>query len=84
MFVETIVPALSTLHECIAAGDALGARESAHSVKSAAANAGAEEFAALLGKIEVALMEGRLDDARESARDVDRSWARVAEAISAL
>ena len=84
MFVETIVPALSTLHECIAAGDALGARESAHSVKSAATNAGAEEFAALLGEIEVALMEGRLDDARESARDVDRSWARVAEAISAL
>jgi PAS domain S-box-containing protein len=84
VFIESVEPLLDEFQTALTAANHSQAREIIHKAKGAAANAGGRELAALMGEIEVALVERRYDDAELKGRGIEPAWQRLTQAIAQI
>jgi HPt (histidine-containing phosphotransfer) domain-containing protein len=80
-FQRTTETTVAQLRDAIAAGDCPAVGQAAHSLKSSAANVGAESLSIGYGKLEKCGREDRIDDARAL---VDGVMAEHERAVAAL
>ncbi|CAK0771040.1 hypothetical protein WCLP8_4670001 [uncultured Gammaproteobacteria bacterium] len=80
-FLETTVPQLALVGICLNAGEIDNARANAHAVAGAARTAGAPELAQLCSQVELDLVQGRLDAARQALPTLSAAMARVEREI---
>jgi signal transduction histidine kinase/CheY-like chemotaxis protein len=82
LFIASVSPLIDQFHNEIAGARHAQARELIHKARGASANAGATELAALMARIETALVEQRVAEAATVARDIGPAWERLAQAIA--
>jgi HPt (histidine-containing phosphotransfer) domain-containing protein len=84
MFIDTTLPLVEELGQAIASGDAMAAREAAHSAKGAGNSAGAFRFADLCAGMEAACADGDLVAAAALLAPVQHAFAETADAVAAV
>ncbi|WP_245651085.1 ATP-binding protein [Paramagnetospirillum marisnigri] len=84
LFMDTTRPLLDELEAAIIAGDAIAAREAAHSCKGGGNSAGAFRFARYCAEIESDCAAGNLDAAAELLPVAKIAFVEVGEAIDAM
>ncbi len=84
MFIDTTAPLVDELAEALRTGDAIAAREAAHSAKGAGNSAGAFRFADLCAQVETACVKGELDAATTLVAPLRNAFAATAEAVAAV
>jgi CheY-like chemotaxis protein len=84
LFIESVAPLLGEFQSAFAAAKYPAAREVIHKAKGATANAGGRELAALMGEIEMALVDQRYDDAARHGQGIQPAWDRLAQAIAQI
>ena len=80
-FLADIPRQLETLQGCVAAGDAVGARRQAHSIKGASGTVGGEAMRSRAMEMEQAGQAGDLDAIIARMPDLEFEFARLAEAM---
>jgi two-component system sensor histidine kinase/response regulator len=84
MFLESTPAAMSQLRRALDAGDAAVVGRVAHTLKSSAANLGAESLSIAMRELEKLGREARIDDARALAATVVAEHERVVAALRAV
>jgi len=84
LFFETTDPILSSLRADAAAGDAEAVARSAHALRGALANVGAEAGAHEARRLETLARRGALDDARAALVVLENELARLRPALERL
>lgn len=82
LFIESVAPLIAQFRTELAAARHSEARETIHKARGATANAGAQELAALMSAIEVALIERKFEEAEIRSREIQPTWDRLTSAIS--
>ena len=84
LFIDSTLPLIDDLERAVAVGDAVAAREAAHSAKGAGNSAGAFAFAQLCAEAEAACARSELDAAAVSLPQIRRAFVAVAEAVAVI
>ncbi|WP_239988731.1 response regulator [Paramagnetospirillum kuznetsovii] len=84
LFIDTTRPLVEELAAAVLAGDAVAAREAAHSCKGAGNSAGAFRFGALCAAMEAVCAEGDLAAADSQMEPIRIAFDQAAEAVAAV
>jgi two-component system sensor histidine kinase/response regulator len=84
LFVDTTRPLVSELGQALDNGDAVAAREAAHSAKGAGNSAGAFRFAKLCAEAEAACAAGDLKNVAELYPALEKAFEEAAAAVAAV
>jgi CheY-like chemotaxis protein/HPt (histidine-containing phosphotransfer) domain-containing protein len=84
IFLDTAGDTLRQIEAAVAAGDADGLRRSAHTLKSSAANVGAETLSGVFRQLEALGKEGRLAEAKPLLGEMRQAYEHAAREIRAL
>lgn len=77
VFLESADPQMHQIESAILNGDAENLRQSAHALKSSAANIGAENFSAILKLLELHGKAGNLEQARMLQESMQQQYRQV-------
>jgi two-component system sensor histidine kinase/response regulator len=82
-FLADVPQLIEALKQAVESGDHVGVRRQAHTLKGASANVGAQALRVLSARLEESAAAGSLENAPGLARDLQRSFARLIETVSA-
>lgn len=81
-FVTTIAPLVTKYEAEMERSEFPAAFETIHKARGAVANAGGRELAAIMGDVELALADQRIDAARARSQEIAPAWQRLIRAIN--
>lgn len=81
IFLDNSPTRVDQMRTAVNGGDIKDAERAAHSLKSSAANLGAERLRALASEVERAAAQGDLQVTRDRLRELEGAWDRVTSAL---